>query len=95
MLFQNRLDIIMYDIQRHGKIAFYMTNFHEEATQIGSAYTLEDGDAIYGQYRDTGILFTRGYTLEQYISQCFGAEGDLGKGRQMPVSGLFLSFTFS
>lgn len=27
----------------------------------------------------------RGYTLEQFVNQCYGNKNDIGKGRQMPV----------
>lgn len=61
--------------------------FHlgEEAIHIGSASALDLGDLIYGQYREAGVLVWRGFTIEQFIDQCFGNESDNGKGRQMPV----------
>lgn len=27
----------------------------------------------------------RGYTLDQFVNQCYGNKNDIGKGRQMPV----------
>lgn len=27
----------------------------------------------------------RGYTLEQFVNQCYGNKNDIGRGRQMPV----------
>jgi len=32
-----------------------------------------------------GVLMYRGFTLEQFINQCYGNKNDNGKGRQMPV----------
>lgn len=81
----NVMDKILYESQRQGRISFYMTNYGEEATHIGSASALDDDDLIYGQYREAGILVWRGFTIEQFIDQCYGNVSDEGKGRQMPV----------
>ncbi|KAF9013298.1 branched-chain alpha-keto acid dehydrogenase E1-alpha subunit [Cyathus striatus] len=80
------LDNILYNVQRQGKISFYMTAYGEEATIIGSAAALEDDDEVLGQYREVGVLLWRGFTLDNVMAQCFGNEEDTsGKGRQMPV----------
>lgn len=81
----NVMDKILYESQRQGRISFYMTNYGEEASQIGSASALNDDDLIYGQYREAGILVWRGFTIEQFLDQCYGNVNDKGKGRQMPV----------
>lgn len=81
----NVMDKILYESQRQGRISFYMTNYGEEATHIGSASALQNDDLIYGQYREAGILVWRGFTIEQFIDQCYGNVSDKGKGRQMPV----------
>lgn len=85
MLQLSIMDRILYESQRQGRISFYMTNYGEEATHIGSASALQRDDLIYGQYREAGILVWRGFTIEQFIDQCYGNVGDIGKGRQMPV----------
>lgn len=36
MVFINEMDDILYKAQRHGQISFYMTNYGEEAAQIGA-----------------------------------------------------------
>ncbi|KAK7469076.1 hypothetical protein VKT23_003570 [Stygiomarasmius scandens] len=38
------LDNILYNVQRQGKISFYMTAYGEEATIVGSAAALADDD---------------------------------------------------
>lgn len=81
----NEMDKIFYESQRQGRISFYMTSFGEEATHVGSASALEDGDVVFGQYREAGVLMYRGFTLEQFAHQCFSTALDVGKGRQMPV----------
>lgn len=79
------MDKILYESQRQGRISFYMTNYGEESSHIGSASALHRDDLVYGQYREAGVLVWRGFTIEQFIDQCYGNVGDEGKGRQMPV----------
>lgn len=78
MTFLNTMDKILYDSQRQGRISFYMTNFGEEANQIGSAAALENSDLIYGQYRETGVLVWRGFPMQQFMNQCYGNRLDYG-----------------
>lgn len=85
MVLLNTMDKILYESQRQGRISFYMTNFGEEASHIGSAAALENEDLIYGQYREAGVLVWRGFTINQFVDQCYGNCDDEGKGRQMPV----------
>jgi 2-oxoisovalerate dehydrogenase E1 component alpha subunit len=85
MVLLNALDKIMYESQRQGRISFYMTNFGEEASHIGSACALTPEDLVYAQYREAGVLVWRGFTISQFIDQCYGNVDDDGKGKQMPV----------
>ncbi|KAK0420282.1 hypothetical protein QR680_014599 [Steinernema hermaphroditum] len=85
MTFLNTMDKILYDSQRQGRISFYMTNFGEEASHVGSAAALDPSDLVYGQYREVGVLMYRGFPLEQFMHQCYGNGMDIGKGKQMPV----------
>jgi len=85
MTLLNTMDKILYESQRQGRISFYMTNYGEEATHIGSAAALDPNDLVYGQYREAGVLTYRGFTLDQFCDQCYGNSGDLGKGKQMPI----------
>ncbi|ORX72222.1 Dehydrogenase, E1 component [Linderina pennispora] len=78
------MDSVLYEAQRQGRISFYMTSFGEEAL-IGSAAALDPKDHVFGQYREAGVLLQRGFTLEQFMNQCYSNELDQGKGRQMPV----------
>eukprot|EP00742_Colponemidia_sp_Colp-10_P002759 GILJ01002949.1.p1 GENE.GILJ01002949.1~~GILJ01002949.1.p1 ORF type:complete len:437 (+),score=55.28 GILJ01002949.1:63-1373(+) len=81
----NVLDTVFYDAQRQGRISFYMTSNGEEATHIGSAAALQLEDPVYAQYREPGVLFWRGFSLQEAANQCFSNMYDYGKGRQMPV----------
>ncbi|KAJ2160872.1 hypothetical protein GGF46_001929 [Coemansia sp. RSA 552] len=84
MLVLNAMDQVLYEAQRQGRISFYMTSFGEEAL-IGSAVALDARDMVFGQYREAGVLLQRGFTLPQFMNQCYSNEMDLGKGRQMPI----------
>jgi len=85
MTLLNTMDKILYESQRQGRISFYMTNYGEEATHIGSAASLDPKDLIYGQYREAGVLMYRGFTLDEFCDQCYGNMADRGKGKQMPI----------
>jgi len=85
MTLLNTMDKILYESQRQGRISFYMTNYGEEATHIGSAAALNPKDLVYGQYREAGVLVYRGFPLDQFMNQCYGNSADEGKGKQMPV----------
>lgn len=79
------MDTILHNAQRQGRISFYMTCTGEEAIHMGAAEALNNGDHMFCQYREQGLLMWRGFTLEQFTDQCFSNDRDLGKGRQMPV----------
>ncbi|KAF8490753.1 branched-chain alpha-keto acid dehydrogenase E1-alpha subunit [Gautieria morchelliformis] len=80
------LDNVLYNIQRQGKISFWMTTHGEEATVVGSAAALALEDEVLGQYREMGVLLWRGFSLDAIMGQCFGNVNDHAtKGRQMPV----------
>ena len=81
----NTMDRVLYESQRQGRISFYMTNYGEEGTHFGSAAALDEQDLVFGQYREAGVLMWRGFTLNEFMNQCYGNIDDPAKGRQMPV----------
>lgn len=44
---------------------------------------IESRDYFY--YCVLGVLMYRGFSLEQFMNQCYGNSADGGKGKQMPV----------
>lgn len=48
MILLNKLDVVMYEAQRQGRISFYLTNHGETAVQLGSAYALDSKDLVFG-----------------------------------------------
>eukprot|EP00898_Chlorokybus_atmophyticus_P003796 jgi/Chlat1/4417/Chrsp29S04624 len=79
------MDGIFYEAQRQGRFSFYLTADGEEAASVASAAALSPDDVVLAQYRETGVLLWRGFTLQQCADQCFGNSRDPSKGRQMPI----------
>ncbi|XP_027180188.1 2-oxoisovalerate dehydrogenase subunit alpha 2, mitochondrial-like [Coffea eugenioides] len=79
------MDTIFYEAQRQGRISFYVTAIGEEAINIASAAALQLDDPVFPQYRESGVLLWRGFTLQEFANQCFGNKNDNCKGRQMPA----------
>jgi 2-oxoisovalerate dehydrogenase E1 component alpha subunit len=84
MLLARHMDERMLTLQRQGAISFSLSALGEEACAVASAAALEEGDWLYPQYREMGVMFWRGATPEELIHQMFGSSKDLTKGRQMP-----------
>ena len=84
MLLVRVLDDRMMILQRQGRIGFYGACTGQEATPIGTAAALEDRDWIFPALREGSAMLYRGYSLETYICQVFGNDGDVQRGRQMP-----------
>ena len=49
MIVLSKLDQIMYEAQRQGRISFYMPNSGETAAQLGSAHALDPKDLVFGK----------------------------------------------
>ncbi|KAM5538595.1 hypothetical protein V8D89_007624 [Ganoderma adspersum] len=80
------LDETLYNLQRQGRISFYITSYGEEAAVIGSGAALAPDDEILAQYREQGALLFRGFTVDDIMNQCFGTYLDSsGMGKQMPA----------
>lgn len=84
MLMTRIMDDRMMRLQRQGRLGFYMKSIGEEASHLAVA-PLRGSDWVFPSYREQGAWFWRGYTVQQFIDQLFGNEGDPIKGRQMPV----------
>ena len=78
-------DSIMEELQRQGRIAFYCTNFGEEAAAVGSAAALSEADMVWPHYRELGMFLWRGLTAQQMADQNLGNCDDVGKGRNLQV----------
>lgn len=84
MMLTRHVDDRMITLQRQGIITFAMSSLGEEACAVASAAALSKEDWMYPQYREAGIMFWRGFTVQQYVHHMFGNGEDLTLGRQMP-----------
>lgn len=78
------MDERMITLQRQGTITFAMSSRGEEACSVASAAALQLEDWMYPQYRESGAIFWRGFTAQQYIHHMFCNGLDIIQGRQMP-----------
>jgi len=79
------LDERMINLQRQGRIGFYVPSTGEEAAQVGSAEAFGKDDWVYPSYRVPGLFLQRGARIDLMVANCFGNEADICLGRQMPV----------
>jgi 2-oxoisovalerate dehydrogenase E1 component alpha subunit len=73
------------NLQRQGRIHFYLACTGQEASSIASAAALADDDWICPSYREPGAALYRNVPVKQLMNQLFGNAWDLSKGKQMPV----------
>jgi len=83
MVLTRNLDIRGLQLQRQGRIGFYIGCLGQEAAQIGSAYALKPEDWVLPAYREIGSMLLRGITLTQLLNHYFANAEDLQKGRQL------------
>jgi len=85
MMLNRQFDKRMWQIQRQGRISFYMEAAGEEAVSIGAAMALRSGDMCFPSYRNQGLYMYRGVNLVDMMCQCLSNTRDMCKGRQLPV----------
>src|SRR5439155_5545335 len=73
------------NLQRQGRIHFYLACTGQEAASIASTAALADDDWLCPSYREPGSAIYRGVTVKSMMAQLFGNAWDTTKGRQMPV----------
>ncbi len=72
------------NLQRQGRINFYIGSEGQEGVHVGAGAALEFRDWYFAHYRDPGVALLRGVTVESMIHQMYGNAKDPIKGRQMP-----------
>ena len=85
MLLNRVFDKRMWQIQRQGRISFYMEALGEEAVSIAQAMALRPGDMCFPSYRNQGLFMYRGVKLVDMMCQCLSNTRDMCKGRQLPI----------
>jgi 2-oxoisovalerate dehydrogenase E1 component alpha subunit len=72
------------NLQRQGRIGFYVQSEGQEAAQAGCGLAVDPGDWLFPAYRELIVALSRGIPLKTLIEQFFGNSDDELKGRQMP-----------
>ena len=85
MLMNRVFDERMWQIQRQGRISFYMQALGEEAVSIAQGMALRPGDMCFPSYRNQGLYMYRGVTLVDMMCQCLSNTRDMCQGRQLPI----------
>lgn len=83
MITTRHVDERMLLLQREGLVPFAMSSRGEEACAVASAAALHIEDWMYPQYRESGIMFWRGFSIQEYVHHMLGNALDLNKGRQL------------
>lgn len=60
MLFSRMMDDKMLKMQRSGKMGTFASIRGQEASNIGSAYAMQDNDWLFPSFRENGSLYVRG-----------------------------------
>jgi 2-oxoisovalerate dehydrogenase E1 component alpha subunit len=84
MVLSRLLDERMVGLQRQGRIGFYVAAFGEEASIVGSAAAMAEGDWLFPCYREHAAALYRGLPLSKFVCNLLGNGGDLVLGHQMP-----------
>jgi 2-oxoisovalerate dehydrogenase E1 component alpha subunit len=85
LLLTRAYDERMWQIQRQGRISFYMPSTGEEAVSVAQAMALRPGDMCFPSYRNQGLFLYRGTKLVDLMCQCLSNTRDMCKGRQLPI----------
>jgi 2-oxoisovalerate dehydrogenase E1 component alpha subunit len=96
-LFRAMLQTRIFDtrgmnLQRQGRIGFFVPSWGQEASQIGCAFAMGADDWVYPSYRTHSIALFLGVPLRHLVDQLWGNAKDLTKGRQMPNHFSFRKF---
>src|SRR6478735_7884468 len=79
-------DARMLIAQRQKKLSFYMQSLGEEAIGTAQSFALQQGDMCFPTYRQQSLLLARDdVPMMELICQLMSNQGDVLKGRQLPV----------
>ncbi|WP_210145707.1 thiamine pyrophosphate-dependent dehydrogenase E1 component subunit alpha [Staphylococcus sp. GDK8D75P] len=80
-----KIDERMWLLNRAGKIPFVISCQGQEATQIGMAFAMQEGDISSPYYRDLVLVTYLGMTPLDSMLAAFGKRDDISSGgKQMP-----------
>ena len=84
MVLSRELDERMVQLQRQGRIGFYIGAVGEEATVLGTVSALAPQDWLFPSYREHAAALFRGMPLMTFACDLLGNAGDRMLGHQMP-----------
>lgn len=84
MLLARCLDERMQQLQRQGRIGFYVPCTGEEASHF-AVYPLRQDDWVFPSWRDQAAWLWRGQSVAEYVHQLCGSAADPSRGRQIPT----------
>lgn len=79
------IDAKGWQLQRSGRVDFWIPARGQEAAHVASTAALAPEDWIFLADREPGSLLLRGAKLETIFAQFFGREGEPLKGRRLPL----------
>jgi 2-oxoisovalerate dehydrogenase E1 component alpha subunit len=82
------------NLQRQGRLGFYVQSEGQEGAQAGCGLAVEPVDWLFPAYRELTVALARGITMKTLIEQFFGNSLDVLKGRQMPCHYGYRDFRF-
>jgi len=80
MVLTRTFDDLALKLQREGRIGTYPSSRGQEATQVASAYALEDTDWLFPAFRESGAYIARGWPMEMQYQYWAGDE----RGSRLP-----------
>ncbi|HWM77839.1 MAG TPA: thiamine pyrophosphate-dependent enzyme, partial [Methylomirabilota bacterium] len=89
MVLGRRLDERMLKLQRQGRIGTFAPIKGQEASQIGSVFTLKPTDWLVPSFRETASMLWRGWPIEKLLSLYAGRLEGSSPGpeqRDLPVT---------
>ncbi|PNU18586.1 pyruvate dehydrogenase (acetyl-transferring) E1 component subunit alpha [Geothermobacter hydrogeniphilus] len=77
MLLTRQFDQRALHLQREGRLGTYPSVLGQEASQVGSAYALQNSDWLFPAFRELGVFVTLGYPLAEIYQYWNGDERGL------------------
>jgi len=74
-----------WQLQRSGRLEFWIPSRGQEAAHVASALAMDAADWIFLADREPGAMLLRGASLQSLFAQFFGRAGEPLKGRRLPL----------
>ena len=82
------------NLQRQGRIGFYIGAYGQEASHCATAFAFKNSDWVFPSYRELGVLFLRQVSMTDIVNQLYGNAADNTQGAQMPCHYAFRDKNF-